>query len=229
MSRSLTQSGLMSLYEAMAERFGPSGWWPAKSPFEVMAGAILTQNTAWVGAARALQNLEALGLLSMEALFSLSEEKLAPVIRPSGAFNQKAHRLKALVSYIMERFGGSLEEMRHLETTRLRKELLAIPGIGPETADTILLYALEKPVFVIDAYTRRILANHGLIDPKIGYEELRGLFESQLEPNVPLFKEFHAYFVLTGKNFCRKQPLCPSCPLERFLEAAYVPGTMAGF
>jgi endonuclease-3 related protein len=121
----------------------------------------------------------------------------------------------------MARFGGSIEEMACMEVGRLRKELLDIPGIGPETADTILLYALGKPVFVIDAYTRRILANHGLIDPKIGYDELKGLFEANLEPDVRLFKEFHAYFVLTGKNFCRKRPVCSSCPLESFLEWGY--------
>lgn len=208
----------MALYKAMAERFGPSGWWPAKSPFEVMVGAILTQNTSWVGAAKAVKNLEALGLLSPEAVFALSEEELAPLIRPSGAFNQKAKKLKALVTYTMAGFGGDTEGMARMETGRLRMELLSIKGIGPETADTILLYALNKPVFVVDAYTKRILGHHGLIDPKIGYDDLKGLFEKNLQPDVSLFKEFHAYFVLTGKNFCKKRPFCASCPLEPFLE-----------
>ena len=218
MTMGLTRDGLMALYRAMTAHFGPSGWWPANSPFEVMVGAILTQNTAWANAAKAIENLKANGLLSLEAIERSSEEGLARVIRSSGAFNQKAKRLKAFVSYLIQRFGGSLEKMRQVETAKLREELLKTHGIGPETADTILLYGLGKPVFVIDAYTKRILANHGLITQDVPYEALRGCFECNLEPEVALFREFHAQIVLTGKHFCRKRPLCFSCPLEPFLE-----------
>lgn len=213
-----TRDGFMALYRAMTAHFGPSGWWPANSPFEVMVGAILTQNTAWANAHKAIENLKANGLLSLEAIERSSEEGLARVIRSSGAFNQKAKRLKAFVSYLIQRFGGSLEEMRQVETAKLRDELLKTHGIGPETADTILLYAVGKPVFVIDAYTKRILANHCLITPDMPYEALRGCFERNLEPEVALFREFHAQIVLTGKHFCRKRPVCFSCPLEPFLE-----------
>lgn len=218
MTKGLTRDGLMALYRAMTAHFGPSGWWPANSPFEVMVGAILTQNTAWANAHKAIENLKANGLLSLEAIERSSEEGLARVIRSSGAFNQKAKRLKTFVSYLIQRFGGSLEEMMQVETAKLREELLKTHGIGPETADTILLYAVGKPVFVIDAYTKRILANHGLITQDVPYEALRGCFECNLEPEVALFREFHAQIVLTGKHFCRKRPLCFSCPLEPFLE-----------
>lgn len=218
MTKGLTRDGLMAFYRAMAAHFGPSGWWPANSPFEVMVGAILTQNTAWANAAKAIENLKANGLLSLEAIERSSEEEVARVIRSSGAFNQKAKRLKAFVFYLIRRFGGSLEEMGRVKTSELREELLKTHGIGPETADTILLYAVGKPVFVIDAYTKRILANHGLIAPDMPYEALRGCFERNLEPEVALFREFHAQIVLTGKHFCRKRPLCFSCPLEPFLE-----------
>ena len=213
-----TRDGFMALYRAMTAHFGPSGWWPANSPFEVMVGAILTQNTAWANAHKAIESLKANGLLSLEAIERSSEEGLARVIRSSGAFNQKAKRLKTFVSYLIHRFGGSLEEMGRVETAKLRDELLKTHGIGPETADTILLYAVGKPVFVIDAYTKRILANHCLITPDMPYEALRGCFECNLEPEVALFREFHAQIVLTGKHFCRKRPVCFSCPLGPFLE-----------
>ena len=224
MTKGLTRDGLMALYRAMAVHFGPSGWWPANSPFEVMVGAILTQNTAWANAHKAIENLKAEGLLSLEAIERSSEEGLARVIRSSGAFNQKAKRLKVFVSYLIQRFGGSLEEMGLVETAQLRDELLKTHGIGPETADTILLYAVGKPVFVIDAYTKRILANHGLITPEMPYEALRECFECNLEHEVALFREFHAQIVLTGKHFCRKHPVCFSCPLEPFLERHGVGG-----
>ena len=219
-----TRDGFMALYRAMTAHFGPSGWWPANSPFEVMVGAILTQNTAWANAHKAIESLKANGLLSLEAIERSSEEGLARVIRSSGAFNQKAKRLKTFVSYLIHRFGGSLEEMGRVETAKLRDELLKTHGIGPETADTILLYAVGKPVFVIDAYTKRILANHCLITPDMPYEALRGCFECNLEPEVALFREFHAQIVLTGKHFCRKRPVCFSCPLEPFLERHGVGG-----
>ena len=218
MTPGFTRDGFMALYRAMMAHFGPSGWWPANSPFEVMVGAILTQNTAWANAHKAIENLKANGLLSLEAIERSSEEGLARVIRSSGAFNQKAKKLKAFVFYLIRRFGGSLEEMGRVKTPELREELLKTHGIGPETADTILLYAVGKPVFVIDAYTKRILANHGLIAPDMPYEALRGCFERNLEPEVALFREFHAQIVLTGKHFCRKRPLCLCCPLEPFLE-----------
>ena len=218
MTKGLVRESLMVLFRAMEAHFGPSGWWPANSPFEVMVGAILTQNTAWINAAKAIENLKTERLLSLEAIEGSSEEGLARVIRPSGAFNQKAKRLKVFVSYLRKRFGGSLEAMGQVETALLREELLKTYGIGPETADTILLYTLGRPVFVIDAYTKRILSNHGLIVQEMSYEALREGFERALEPDVALFREFHAQIVLTGKHFCKKRPLCLSCPLGQFLE-----------
>ncbi len=212
---SFYQGVLKEIYERLYAHFGPQNWWPAETPFEVCVGAILTQNTNWRNVERAIENLKARGLLSPEALNELTEGELAAFIRPAGYFRVKARRLKAFVRWLVENYGGRLEKLSEKETEELRRELLSIPGIGPETADSILLYALERPVFVVDAYTRRILLRHGLVTEEADYHEIQELFMENLPPEVPLFNEYHALLVACGKHLCRpKKPLCPDCPLR---------------
>ena len=209
---------LAKFYDTLAAALGPRHWWPAKTPFEVIVGAILTQNTAWANVERAIANLRRERLLTPRALEVVSLRRLARLVRPSGYFRQKAKKLKAFVRFLRRHFGGSLVRMFRTPTAELRGRLLAVHGIGPETADSILLYAGNHPVFVVDAYTKRILLRHGLIGEKAGYEEVRHLFESSLPRDPKLFNEFHALLVNVGKNWCRTQdPKCDQCPLGRFL------------
>lgn len=203
---------LLAVYRALLSAYGPQGWWPGDTPFEVAVGAILTQATSWRNAARAIGNLKSAGLLSPEALGKLRAEEIAPLIRPAGFFNQKAQRLRAFLDLIAE-YGG-LERLFRLPGDELREALLAVPGIGPETADSIALYAAGKPTFVIDAYTRRILSRLGLISGNEPYEELRRLFEGNLPRDVSLYKEYHALLVRHGKEHCRARPHCKGCPLR---------------
>ena len=193
-------------------------WWPAKTPFEVIVGTILTQNTAWVNVERAIANLRRERLLTPRGLERVPLGRLARLVRPSGYFRQKAKKLKAFVRFLRERFGGSLERMFRTPTAQLREQLLGVHGIGPETADSILLYAGNHPIFVVDAYTKRILLRHGLAGEMAGYEEIRDLFESALPRDARLFNEFHALLVNVGKNWCRaKNPRCSECPLGPYL------------
>ena len=209
---------LRQYYEAMSERLGPMRWWPARTPFEVIAGAILTQNTAWGNVERAIGNLRRERLLTARALERVPQGKLARLVRSSGYFRQKAKKLKAFVKFLREEYGGSLTKMFRTPTKELREKLLAVHGIGPETAESILLYAGERAVFVVDAYTKRILERHRLVGEKAGYEEVRALFEKNLSPDVRLWNEFHALIVNVGKNWCgKKEPRCEECPLKEFL------------
>ncbi|MBI2878239.1 MAG: endonuclease III domain-containing protein [Candidatus Rokubacteria bacterium] len=205
---------LVGLYQALRDAFGPQHWWPARSAFEVVVGAILTQNTAWANVERAIANLRAAGALSPQALRDLPLPELARLVRPSGYFNIKARRLRAFIAHLWRRHDGDLRRMLRQPADRLRAELLAIPGIGPETADSILLYAAGRPVFVVDAYTRRILARHRLVPPRIDYEALRAFFEGHLPHDPALFNEYHALLVRVGKEFCRARPRCEACPLR---------------
>lgn len=205
---------LLGLYWALLRRFGPQGWWPAKTVLEVAVGAILTQNTAWSNVERALERLAGRGLLDSRRLRALSAAELARVIRPSGTYRVKARRLKAFVDFLWERFGGRLGRLKRALLEELRADLLSVPGIGPETADSILLYAAGRPVFVVDAYTRRVLARHRLIPPDMAYEPLRALFERHLPSDPALFNEYHALLVAVGKRYCRRRPLCATCPLR---------------
>jgi endonuclease III related protein len=206
---------LLSVFDILLEHFGQRHWWPGDTPLEISVGAILTQNCAWRNVEKAIDNLKKKGLLEISTLHALSVNDLAQIIRPSGFYNLKSKRLKAFVDVVVNEFNGSFELLRRYETTTLRARLLAITGIGPETADSILLYALEKPVFVIDAYTRRFLANHGLrnVQRDASYQELQRFFMDYLPRDTYLYNEFHALIVRLCQSYCRKTPLCGQCPL----------------
>ncbi len=203
---------LTELYHALRERFGDRHWWPGETPFEVMVGAILTQRTNWANARKAIANLREAGALEPRVLASLELERLRELVRPAGYFRQKSARLARLANWLVQRGEGTVEALAAVPTARLREELLALRGIGPETADSILLYALERPVFVVDAYTMRVVVRHGLLDPGAGYYELRELFTASLPRHVALYKDFHAQLVELGKRFCRSRPRCEGCP-----------------
>lgn len=210
---------MLEFYDALFRELGPQRWWPARTRFEVIVGAILTQNTAWINVERAIANLRRARLLSSRALERVPLGRLAGLIRPSGYFRQKAKRLKAFMRFLKEEFGGALEQMFRTPTAELREKLLGVHGIGPETADSILLYAGEHRVFVVDAYTKRILARHSLIWEKASYEEVRALFEQNLPGDLQLWNEYHALLVQVGKNWCRpNEARCSECPLGSFLE-----------
>ena len=210
---------LEGFYSAMFAAFGAQGWWPGKTRFEVIAGAILTQNTAWTNVEKAIANLKSRGVLSPAKLHGLSLSQLAALIRPAGYFNIKAKRLKNFTDYLFKEHNGSLDRLlKHRRPKELREELLKISGIGPETADSIVLYAANMPEFVVDAYTKRILSRHLIVKDDAQYEELKSVFMDNLEPDTALFNEYHALLVRTGKDYCRpKEPLCTLCPLKVFL------------
>lgn len=210
---------LLEIYSRMKQRFGPLHWWPADSPFEVCVGAILTQNTAWTSAAKAIDTLRGADVLSVRGISEIEESELAQLIRPSGYFNQKAKRLKTFVGWLNGQYHGDIREMSRTPLPRLRKELLSLSGIGPETADCILLYAANKTTFVVDAYTRRIFSRHGLVAKDATYDELKNSFERRLPRRLELFNDYHAQIVETGKHYClKKGPECEGCPLEYLLE-----------
>jgi endonuclease III related protein len=206
-------------YNSLFTAFGPQHWWPGKTPFEVIVGAILTQNTSWTNVERAISNLRAAGLLSPAAIEKVPLRRLERLIRSSGYFRQKARKLKAFCGFLHGEYGGSLKRMFETPTIVLREKLLGVFGIGPETADSILLYAGDHPVFVVDAYTKRILSRHAWTRENAKYDDVRWMFEREFPGDVKRFNEFHALIVHTGKNFCRTHdPLCGECPLGRYLE-----------
>lgn len=205
---------LQAYFQTLSQALGPMRWWPAKTRFEVIVGAILTQNTAWANVEQAIGNLRRAGLLTPGAMERVSNARLARLVRPSGYFRQKAKKLKAFVRFLRECHDGSLVRMFRSSTAELREQLLAVHGIGPETADSILLYAGGHPVFVVDAYTHRILGRHQLTDGKPDYGAAQTLFETNLPRDAALYNEFHALLVNAGKNWCRKsRPRCGECPL----------------
>ncbi len=210
---------LQQFYAALYEALGPQHWWPARTRFEVIVGAILTQSTAWVNVEQAITNLRRARLLTPRALEGVPLARLARLIRPSGYFRQKAKKLKEFVRFLRKNFSGSLNPMFRRPTGELREMLLGVHGIGPETADSILLYAGGHPLFVVDAYTKRILLRHGLTNQKASYEEIRQVFERNLPRDPKLYNEYHALLVQVGKNWCRPRvALCDQCPLGPFLE-----------
>lgn len=211
-------------FQTLSSALGPQHWWPARTPFEVIVGAILTQNTAWTNVEQAIANLRRENLLTPVALERVNPRRLERLIRSSGYFRQKARKLKEFVRFLRREFGGSLGRMFRTPTDELRKRLLGVHGIGRETADSILLYAGGHGVFVVDAYTHRILARHGLAREKAGYEEVRALFEVSLPRDPGTYNEFHGLIVNVGKNWCRtREPRCHECPLRPFLPAAAAP------
>ena len=204
---------LFEIYAKMNSHFGDLNWWPADEPFEVMVGAILTQNTAWTNVEKAIAALKKRCLLNPGAILRIPEEELADLIRPSGYYRLKASRLKSYVRFFTENYFGNVEMMRKESLCVLREKLLGVWGFGRETADSILLYACEKPIFVIDAYTKRILCRHNLITKNLTYEGIQNLFMENLPHELSLFNQYHALIVNTGKIFCRKNPDCAGCPL----------------
>jgi endonuclease-3 related protein len=212
--RDRVKARLLRLYGALERRFGPQRWWPGRTPYEIAAGAVLTQHTAWTNAARAVGALRARGLLSPRRLVAVPAARLAGVIRAGGTPRVKARRLRALTRWLLARFGGRFAAMRRQPLAQLRRELLGVPGLGPETADAILLYAAGRPVFVADAYARRVLARHRLLPRALGYEAARAFVEAHLPSDPALFNEYHALLVAVGKSHCRAAPHCDTCPLR---------------
>ncbi|MDY6880094.1 MAG: endonuclease III domain-containing protein [Thermodesulfobacteriota bacterium] len=212
-SSTSTGRKMMAMFHLLLDHFGHQGWWPGETRLEILIGAMLTQNTNWANVEKAIKNLKESEEISLERLYSLKQEELAQAIRPAGYFNVKARRLRNLIHFIMERYHGNLSECLAEEPDLLRKGLLSVNGIGPETADTILLYAAGHPIFVVDAYTHRILSRHNMIEEDASYEALQSLFMEHLPDDPVLFNEFHALIVRTGKETCHKKPLCDSCPL----------------
>ncbi len=237
-------AAVRAYYSALLRRWGAQHWWPAQSRFEVIVGAFLTQNTSWTNVEKAMRSLRLARKLSLAGIRSTPEAELAQLIRSSGYYQQKAHRLKRFVAWLDEKYGGSLDRMFARPTEALRAELLALHGVGPETADSILLYAGGHPVFVVDAYTRRVFERHRLVTKKAKYDGLRVLVETSVasldgelprgsEPMHPPsrmsraprselaqhFNELHGLIVRTGKDFCGTRAACAGCPLERFLPA----------
>jgi endonuclease-3 related protein len=209
---------LYELYQRLWKVNGPQGWWPGDTPFEVAVGAILTQNTNWQNVSLAIAALKEREMLEPQTLHELPEGELAQLIRPAGYYNIKARRLKNFLDFLATQYRNSMERMAGDSLEDLRPALLAIKGIGPETADSILLYALAKPTFVVDAYTFRILSRHDFIPEAYAYEELRQLFMEHLPPQLPLYKEYHALLVRLGKAWCRPKPQCEACPVKGWPE-----------
>ena len=207
-----TGKQLLELYQGMLAAYGTPRWWPAESAFEVAVGAVLTQNTNWSNVERAIDKLRAAGALSLRCMLQMRLEHLAELIRPSGYYNIKAQRLRNLCEFLDE--AGGLDSLGQLPVGEARRALLAVKGIGPETADDILLYALDMPVFVIDTYTRRLLVRHGLARGDEGYEILREGFEGVLPRDAQLYRQYHALIVEHAKTACRKQPVCDTCCLQ---------------
>lgn len=201
----------------MFAALGPQQWWPGETPFEIIIGAILTQNTNWSNVEKAIRNLRTAGKLSPEGIHELSVTELAQLIRPSGFFNVKARRVKTFINWLFSRYGGNLSGMFNQDLQILRDELLSVKGIGPETADSILLYAGNLPTFVVDAYTHRIFSRHGFVSEESTYDEMKSFFEENLPKDVKLYNEYHALLVNIGKMFCRPKKACEQCPLKDFL------------
>ena len=209
----------MNMFGTMLNYLGPSNWWPGETPFEIALGAILTQNTNWNNTEKAIWNLRREGLLDAKSLYSLPQERLGQLIRPAGYFRIKADRLKNFLSFLSRECTFDMQQLAEQEMEILRPKLLQVKGIGPETADSILLYALNKPSFVVDAYTHRIFNRHLLVPEDVDYSSLRNFFMDSLSPDVELFNEYHALLVRVGKSWCRKKSgLCEACPLSAYLE-----------
>ncbi len=210
-----TQDTLAHIYNQLSKQYGPQHWWPGDTAFEIAVGAILTQNTNWTNVEKAINNIKHAKALDPHRLHSITTEELEDLIRPAGYYRVKTKRLKNFLSWLIENSDGQLENLTSHNTFALREDLLSINGIGPETADSILLYALNRPIFVVDTYTARMATRHGLIEPPFDYHELQDLFQSNLPQDTQLFNEYHALIVRIGKNFCKPKPKCKTCPLNK--------------
>jgi len=208
---------LVDAYRRLLDAFGPQHWWPGETPFEVMIGAVLTQNTNWKNVERAIGNLREAGLLTPHLLHAVPMEELQELIRPAGYYRLKAKRLRNLLDWLMDEYDGDLDAMFSRDVRSLREQLLSVNGIGPETADSILLYAGNLPTFVVDTYTSRVLKRHAWIDPEADYHAIQEFFECHLDEDVALYNEYHALLVQVGKEYCRKAPRCDKCPLAPML------------
>jgi endonuclease-3 related protein len=217
--QSLRQA-LIDIYRRLLDRFGPQHWWPAEEPFEVIVGAILTQSAAWGNVEKAIENLRAAEALSSAKLRRLQLPRLAKMVHPCGYYNAKALKLKSFAFWLGNHYNDDLNRLFAVDTDDLRQQLLSVHGIGRETADSILLYAAGKPVFVIDAYTRRILSRISLIPEKDSYDGYQALFMEHLSADAAMFNEYHALLVRLGKDFCRRRPLCPQCCLKDMCQSA---------
>jgi endonuclease-3 related protein len=205
----------------MLAKFGPQHWWPGDSPFEIMVGAVLVQNTSWRNVEHAINNLRDAGVMEPRALYKVPPEELAELIRPAGYYQLKTKRLRNLLRFLVEEHDGSLESMFSVGLASLREQLLAINGVGPETADAILLYAGGLPTFVVDTYTHRVLARHGWLDYEASYDDIKDHFESTLPDDAELYNEYHALLVRVGKDYCKRtDPKCEACPLAEMLPAS---------
>ena len=209
-----TKDQLYKAYDLLYKQFGDQHWWPGETPFEIAVGAILTQNTNWKNVEKAIYNLKSKTEFTVQALISLKPEALSELIKPAGYFRVKEKRLRNFLNFLVENYDGQIENLKKCSLYTAREELLSVSGIGPETADSIALYALEKPIFVIDTYTFRILSRHNLCDETATYDELQETFMGNLSEDVQLFNEYHALIVMTGKNFCKPKPNCDDCPLK---------------
>ena len=212
--KQITSQSLLQVYERLAARFGPAGWWPGETPFEICLGAILTQNTSWGNAEKALAVMRAQGRLSYPRLRSLPVSRLAVLIRSSGTFNVKARRIAAFLAFLGSEFGGSVEAMKDMEPVELRGKLLAVHGIGRETADSIVLYAAGRPLFVVDAYTRRVFRRLGFLRGDEAYDDIQRVFMERMPQDAALFNDYHAQIVRLAKDLCRPRPRCRECPLD---------------
>ena len=227
MTAATPSARLRAMYERLLQAYGPQRWWPAKNSLEVVIGAYLTQNTAWTSVERSLRNLEANHLLSIDGLRRISEEALRTHIRPSGYMIRKAAAIKAFIAFLDSQYEGSLEKLSAEALEIVRPRLLALPGVGPETADAILLYALGYPAMVVDEYLRRVVTRHGLLSAASKYAEIQRLAEAAFEKDSPAvlnqhYNEFHAVIVQVGKRHCGRAPNCESCPLA--LDLSGFPG-----
>ena len=208
---------LHEIYHALLNHFRHRNWWPGDTPLEVIVGAILTQNTAWKNVEKAIGRLKEAGVLSIKGLRTIPREHLAELIRPSGYYNQKALKIKAFLAFLQREYRGNLTRMFREDTRVLREKLLQVKGIGPETADSILLYAGGHLTFVVDLYTYRVATRHGWVPEDIDYESLREFFQDRIRPDVELYNDFHAQLVAVGNQYCRKTPCCEECLLYRFI------------
>lgn len=211
---------LERIFNALHDAYGPQHWWPGESPSEIVIGAILTQNTSWKNVEKAIDAMRSSGLIDWGRLRDIPTDELAPIIRAAGYHNLKARRLKNFVDWLWSRHEGNLDGLSDVPLPELRAALLEINGIGPETADSILLYALNRPTFVVDAYTSRIARRHGLIGSSHDYAALQALFQNNVCADVRLFNEYHALIVAVGKRHCGPTARCDSCPLARFAHDA---------